>query len=311
MLPFLSLLPILLYLLVLRSLDSFALAKWSLLGICTGVGILSCLLALAHARLLGIQCIPYNVAIEEILKGCFMVYLVLSKRIRFLAETLIYGAAVGGGFAVLENIIYLYYNPDMYVGTAIFRGFGVAIMHMGCTGLVASLALLTLDRKPRVLYLVLSFIPSFLIHFVHNTVQFEPLLQLTLFILVFFFMFLLIFHVDEKRIYKWMDHSISVDIETLSSIKQGNFSTTKAGLYLLSVKEQFHPEVFFDIICYVEIYYEMVIEKQSLMLMQQAGFKDELSPEEQAARSAKEKEFKELRKRIGKSGNWILRPIIR
>ena len=108
-----------------------------------------------------------------------------------------------------------------------------------------------------------------------------------------------------------MDHSISVDIETLSSIKQGNFSTTKAGLYLLSVKEQFHPEVFFDIICYVEIYYEMVIEKQSLMLMQQAGFKDELSPEEQAARSAKEKEFKELRKRIGKSGNWILRPIIR
>lgn len=76
--------------------------------------------------------------VEEVLKGIVLAWLIVKNKFRFMAQCLIYGAAIGSGFSLLENIIYSYFNPGMAIGTSIVRGFGCAILHMGCTALFAT-----------------------------------------------------------------------------------------------------------------------------------------------------------------------------
>ena len=304
-----SILPIALYLLVLKLLDSFALIHPGIFLECLVWGAV-CGLGLYFIgksgvlELYGISLMPL---LEELLKGGLLIYMISGRRIRFLAETIIYGAATGGGFALTENIFYLAFNPDMTVDTAIFRGFDCAFLHIGCTALVAALFLLLSNRNPFVSVL-LSFVPPVILHFLHNGIDIPPTIKLAFTALLFFFIFVGMFNLGEKKIYNWIDHSISTDIQTLSSIKKGNFSSTKTGMYLLSMKEQFKPEVFFDVINYVELYLELKIEKQSRMLLSQTGFKpDDVSEE---IYQSKRKELLSLKSLIGKTGFIVLRPIV-
>ena len=107
-----------------------------------------------------------------------------------------------------------------------------------------------------------------------------------------------------------MDHSISIDVQTSSAIRNGNFSSTRAGEYLLGVKEQFDPEVFFDMVCYVQLFLELRIEKQSYMLLCQAGFGGEAMGVTLQEHQAKKAELESLSRRIGKTGMWVLSPLI-
>ena len=310
-----SLLPIALYLLALKVFDSFALARWGRLGLCFLYGACCCLLAFLVTRtgridteVKGFSVMP---VVEELLKAGIMIHLILRKKIKFLAEALIYGAAVGGGFSMVENIVYLGYNSDMSLGTALFRGFGCAILHIGCTALAAALLLITSDWKYKLPAVALSLLPSMCIHVIHNLSLVKPEIQLAAVILLFLAIFLTVFNIGEKKIYRWMDHSISTDVQTLSAIKLGNFSATKAGQYLLSVKEQFNPEVFFDMICYVQLYLEAKIEKQSYMLLCQAGFDGKDNGFDVKGHEAKISELDGLKKNIGKTGYIVLSPIVK
>lgn len=307
-----SILPITVFLIILELLNSFSLVKWpKLVGcICYGAAICGMLFLLSplvsNREVGGLSIMPL---LEEFFKAILVVALVLRRKIRFLVEALIYGAAVGGGFALAENVIYLIFNTDMSVGTSIFRGFSCASLHVGCTALIATIAVIVKDAKPAVLFMILGFIPSIILHYIHNGMMLNPATQLIISVSVFTILFIFLFSLGEKKIYKWMDHSISVDVQTLSSIKKGSFATTKAGMYLLDVKEQFAPEVFFDMIIYVELYLELKIEKQSRMLLSQAGFgnEDKTSDEEY---NGKIQELANLRNQIGKTGLQVLGPLV-
>ena len=305
----LSLLPVLAYLLALKALDSFSLARWKMLLACLGYGIACCLVLFFFS--FG----DFTPVAEEIFKGGLAVFLILKKRIRFLPESLIYGGTVGAGFALLENIIYLYYQPEMMVGTAVVRGFGCAILHMGCTALVAAIFLLLISsRIPNPLGALLSFIPSTLIHISYNLAQqhdlANPMVLMVVIVFVFICLFIILFSYGEKRIYKWMDHSISIDVQTLSAIRTGNFSSTKAGKYLLDVREQFKPDCFFDMICYIQLHLELKIEKQSYMLLCETGFSGEDMGETLEEHLAKKSELAALKRRIGTTGMRVLSPLV-
>lgn len=308
-----SLAPIFLYILVLKLLDSFALVHWKTLvlcmiyGIAGGAAILGLVRITGPIELAGISVVPL---IEEIVKGALIVWMVLHRKMKFLAEALIYGASVGGGFALIENVIYLVSQPDMAVVTAIFRGFGCAFLHIGCTALIATLMLLLVNKLGKI-SAVIAFLPSVVLHFLHNEMDPSPVLTFVSTLVLFSIIFVVLFSLGEKIIYKWMDHSISFDVMTLSAIKAGNFASTKAGMYMLDVKEQFKPEVFFDMINYLELYLDLKIERQSLMLLNQAGF----SPDEMGISTDvhKEKmtEFKALGKFIGQTARQVLSPLVR
>ncbi len=293
-------------------MDGFALASWKMLFLYLLYGGVSCFLAFGISRCASLSIRGFSLMplLEELLKALLLIILVLQKKLQFMAEALIYGSATGGGFSLVENIIYLVFQPDMYIGTAVVRGFGCAILHMGCTALIVSLLLTATEKRISIGRIVMAVIPSIVIHFIYNSFLTDKVaLRMVLCMCLFILLFLLLFSLGEKKIYRWMDHSISTDIQLLSAIRQGNFSTTKAGRYLLGVKEQFQPEAFFDIFCYVRIYLELKIQKQSDMLLSQAGYSAETAPE--AERTAQKAELAALEKRIGRTGMWVLSPLIK
>lgn len=314
-----SILPTAIYLLVLKALDSFALARFKLIIRNILFGLMWCAVAfiLTNPVCFGIPVSIGDISmmplVEEILKGFILARLIVKRKFRFMAQCLIYGAAIGSGFSLLENIIYFYFNPDMAIGTATVRGFGCAILHMGCTALFATILLLVYKKLHNALGIVISIIPSVAIHFAHNIALekqlINPMIALVLIIVLFIALFIFLFTYGEKKIHEWMDNSISNDIQTRAAIRTGNFSSTKAGEYLLSVKEQFEPEVFFDMICYVQLLLELRIAKQSDMLLRQAGFGEEDAEQRHAERNAKKAELNALARQIGKTGMRILAPL--
>ena len=110
-----SILPNALYLLVLKVLDSFALARFKLIIRNILFGIMWCAIAfiLTNPVCLGIPASIGEVSmmplLEEIFKGFILARLIVKRKFRFMAQCLIYGAAIGSGFSLLENIIYFYF----------------------------------------------------------------------------------------------------------------------------------------------------------------------------------------------------------
>lgn len=307
-----SVIPLLLYLLVLKSLDSFRIVHWRWLVVCMAVGCGSCLVAWAFSEMSAALAVPFHAPLfEEILKALVALCVMRLFRIVFFAEALCYGAAIGAGFSLVENIIYIYFSPDMLFATALFRGLGTSMLHIGCTSLFLVLWLLAKNNSWKTVFRLWGILPCILIHALYNLHHFQPLVQMVAVVVIFFVIFLCVSNYNEKCIGKWLDQSMMNDIDLLSAIKDGTLPDTKAGQYLMSVKEQFDPYVFLDIICYVQLYLELTITAKSRMMLRESGLLDAESEDDKSQRTAMLKEFNTLRGNIGKMGEIILHPIVK
>ncbi|MGL5271953.1 MAG: PrsW family glutamic-type intramembrane protease, partial [Phocaeicola sp.] len=116
---------------------------------------------------------------EELIKGIGVLLLVRFKKSVFFIDSAIYGAAVGAGFALSENIHYIAAIPHMSVGIAMIRGLATAIMHCGA---VASTAVLLNwfygSRKWCVRVYFIALIPAVLLHALYNSLIMPPVLSL-------------------------------------------------------------------------------------------------------------------------------------
>lgn len=307
-----SVIPLLLYLMVLKSLDSFRIVHWRWLVVCMAVGCGSCLVAWAFSEMSAALAVPfYAPLIEEILKALVALCAMRLFRIVFFAEALCYGAAIGAGFSLVENFIYIYFSPDMLFATALFRGLGTSMLHIGCSSLFLVLWLLAKNNSWKSVFRLWGILPCILIHALYNLHHFQPLVQMVAVVVVFLVIFLCVSNYNEKCIGKWLDQSMMYDIDLLSAIKDGTLPDTKAGQYLMSVKEQFDPYVFLDMICYVQLYLELTITAKSRMMLRESGLLDAESEDDKSQRTAMLTEFNTLRGNIGKMGEIILHPIVK
>lgn len=307
-----SVIPLLLYLLVLKSLDSFRIVHWRWLVVCMAAGCGSCLVAWAFSEMSATLAVPFHAPLfEEILKALVALCAMRLFRIVFFAEALCYGAAIGAGFSLVENIIYIYFSPDMLFATALFRGLGTSMLHIGCSSLFLVLWLLAKNNSWKTVFRLWGILPCILIHALYNLHHFQPLVQMVAVVVIFLVIFLCVSNYNEKCIGKWLDQSMMNDIDLLSAIKDGTLPDTKAGQYLMSVKEQFDPYVFLDMICYVQLYLELTITGKSRMMLRESGLLDAESEDDKSQRSAMLKEFYTLRGNIGKMGEIILHPIVK
>ncbi|MGH7129835.1 MAG: PrsW family glutamic-type intramembrane protease, partial [Planctomycetaceae bacterium] len=87
---------------------------------------------------------------EEALKALVIVCLFRTHRIGFLVDSAIMGFAVGAGFALVENVYYLYSAEHSNVAVWIVRGFGTAIMHGGVTAIFAIVSQALIERSMRI-----------------------------------------------------------------------------------------------------------------------------------------------------------------
>ena len=322
-----ALLPVVVYIIVVYVLDSFALISVKRLLLLVLCGMATALVCFGLFQLTW-MILPETVSdfvdpvVEEAVKAIPLLILARRKKIAFFIDSVICGAAVGGGFSILENIFYLVLGDELGMGTILFRGLEVALIHMGCSAIVAAALMFAvrLDGRRRA-HLEIKrrdvWMAAFLLlaapalHVAHNTFHFNPLMQ---FIAVFGSMAGLLvwtYQYDGDMIHRWLDKGLDKQVDLFRSIQEGNLTQTKTGEFLLSVKDSFTPEMFFDVICYVKLNVELSIAAKSRFMLREA--KLDLPIDEEQARTirAQYEEYRLLEKRLGQSARITIAPVVK
>jgi len=311
-----GLLPVLFFLAGLLYFDSYKLVsiRWVLFAIAIGAAlvVVSYFINGALLNVLDIRYLTYtrygSPLVEELLKGLAIVVLMRHNRIGFLVDAAIFGFAVGAGFALVENLYYLQTLENARMGTWIIRGFGTAIMHGGATAIFAVSAHALTEQKGPLGNVVL--LPGFLVaaavHSIFNHFFFSPILTTMLVLVLLPMLVIVIFQQSEKSVVRWLDIGFDADTELLHLINSGEFSSSKVGLYLHSLKEKFRGEVVADLLCYLRLHVELAIRAKGLLMMRESGFENVTGEETKA----KLKEMKYLEKSIGPTGKLAIRPFL-
>lgn len=322
-----ALLPVVIYIIVVYVLDNFALISVKRLIVLVLCGMAAALACFGLFQLTG-SFLPdrvsdyVNPVVEEMVKGIPLLYLARRKKIVFFIDSVICGAAVGGGFSILENIFYLLLGGPMSMGTILFRGLEVALIHMGCSALVAAGLMFAVRlaerrrsrleiKKKDVWMAAFLLVAAPALHVFHNAFHFNPLLQ---FLFVFGSMAALLvwtYQYDGDMIHRWLDRGLDKQMELLQSIKAGELAQTKTGVFLLSVKDSFPPEVFFDLICFVELNIELSVAAKSRFMLHEAGLAMPLNEEQAALIRSQYEEYRQLEKRLGQSARMTIAPVVK
>ena len=310
-----ALLPVVIYIFVVYKIDNFSLisVKNLLLQVLCGmVTALACfgLFQLTGEMLADEHSDYINPVLEELVKGLPLLYLASRKKIVFFIDSVICGAAVGGGFSILENIFYL--------------GLEVALIHMGCSAIVAAGLMLVIRliersrsrlglKRSDIAMSVFLLLEAPVLHVCHNAFHFNPLMQ---FIFVFGTMGGLLmwtYFYDVDMIHRWLDKGLDKQLALLDSIKDGHLDDTPTGVFLESVKDAFPPEDFFDIICYVQLNVELNVAAKSRVMIRESGLERDLplSDAEKELFMAQYTEYKILEKNLGKAARMTIAPIVK
>ncbi|MFH0760450.1 MAG: PrsW family glutamic-type intramembrane protease [Bacteroidota bacterium] len=313
-----SLSPVFLLLSLFLFLDSLRLVNKMILLACLGWGILSAALSFyANTFLVGYFHLSFDFLsgtvapfVEEFLKMGLILLLIKRNRVGFMIDGAIYGFSTGAAFSLAENIFYLihYGQEDSNLMVWITRGFGTAVMHGGTTAIFAILVVSSLNRQAVFgVAVLLGAVSAVLIHGCFNALTAYPVLA-TVFILVIIPVSLILsFQYNEKAIRKWLEMEFDTEVALLRMIRQGKFSETRAGNYLLSIRNYFPGEVVFDLYCFINLYTELSIKAKSVLMLRENDFI--ISPDPSIP--AKLKELKSLRQRIGRSGYLAISPVLR
>jgi protease PrsW len=311
-----SILPVVLFLVFLFLLDSFKLVLKKILLYCLLWGASSAAIAYYSNNFLfenlhlsfrtgSLYIAPF---IEELLKSLAILLLIARKRIGFMIDASIYGFAIGAGFSLAENLLYLNTITDQNLLIWIVRGFGTAFMHGGCTALFSVIFIGGKSRNvSNIISLILSLSFAYAIHSTFNHFHIDPVIQTLGIIVVLPVVFILIFKYNETQLQNWLEIEFNSEIELLNMINKGQFGSTRAGEYLTSLKSRFTSEAILDMYCYIQIYLELSIKAKRNVMLKENGF----APIIENDIDGKLKELSLLRKQIGKVGELTLSPLIR
>ncbi len=308
--------PLALFIILLVVMDSFSLTRWTTLLFSIAAGMVMYLVSWLICRIPAIGENRLLVSIvEELCKGAILYLLIARHKVGLLGDATIYGSAIGAGFGLLSNVFELtelYELGHVDVWHTIFLGCEAAVMHIGCTSLLAMVLIMVhqgkygSSQKAKALGTVIAFLATILVHYVHLLWPFNPLILTAILIVYFVVSKRSLFKKNSRFVHDWLDEGINNEINLLGAVKRGEFHSTRAGEYMLSLKESFDPETFFDMFCYVENYLELSIAARSNLILKEAG----LEPITDPVNQARLLELAELRKRMGPTAEIALQPIV-
>ena len=321
-----ALFPVALYIFVVYTLDNFSLVGILDLMLLVGAGLLAAAACFGLFRLTDpfvserVSDYLYPI-LEEAVKALPLWWLARRKKIAFFIDSVICGAAVGGGFSILENILYLLMG-NLGIGTALFRGLEVALIHMGCSAIVAVALMFTVRllerrharlpvKKSDITMSLFLFFVAAILHILHNYLHPDPLLQ---FVVVFGSLgglLVWVYQYDGDMIHRWLDRGLDKQVALMMDIQQGHLGETKTGQFLLSIKENFPAEVYFDIICYVQLYIELAVAAKSRFMTREAGLDEPLDEATRNRYLEQYAEFKNLEKALGQSAKMTVAPVVK
>ncbi len=246
--------------------------------------------------------------VEELLKGAPLLYLLRSRRIGFLVDGVIFGYAVGTGFALVENVYYLLALPDASLLLWLIRGVGTAVMHGATT---ATLAICTIALQLRrdsdsLLLAPPGVLGAIAIHSAFNHFMISPLLSALLMMLVVPPLLVLVFAQSERYLQAWLGSGFDLDSDLLRLMHSGDFQASKPGRYLATLRDRFDGSALADMLCYLKLQAELSLQAKGLLMMRESGF--DVPKDEGVVSKIEEIQF--LEKSIGRTGLLALRPIL-
>lgn len=247
-------------------------------------------------------------AVEETLKALPVLLLLRAKRVGFLVDAAIFGFAVGTGFALVENLYYLWALPDAPIALWIVRGFGTAVMHGGTTAITAITTKVLFQRKEaEPLWLALpGLVAAFSIHSFFNQFVLSPMMSAIAILIILPPLLVFVFDQSEKYLQSWLGSGFDLATELLKAIRSGAFTLSRPGRYLQSLREHFDPAVVADMLCYLRLHTELSLRAKGILMLRESGFPVTRDPE--IEEKLRELEF--LRKSIGKTGELALAPVL-
>lgn len=308
--------PVLLFLLFMKLMDSFKLVRFRQAFIAIGVGAASAVAAMYvnHQILvwtdLSFAAFSRFIApvTEEVLKILFVVYLVRAKKVGFMVDAAILGFAAGAGFAIIENIYYFNVLTHASLVTWFVRGFGTAVMHGGTIAIAAMITKDLADRKswPAIIVFLPGLVTAVAIHAIFNLFLLPPVNNTLLIVITLPPVIYLVFKKSEQNTRVWLGTGLDSDMEMLNMLLAGNISETRIGQYLNSIREKFPPEAVGDMICYLRLYLELSIKAKGVLIMKESGIDLPGDPEV----TAQFDELEYLRRNIGRTGILAIQPLM-
>lgn len=245
--------------------------------------------------------------VEELLKALVVVGLFRTHRIGFLVDGAILGFAVGAGFAVVENVYYLF-TADANVGIWVVRGFGTALMHGGATAIFALVSQAATDRQLQggLPYYLPGLGAAVVLHSAFNHFLFTPPLMTLLVLAVLPPLLWLVFRRSATHVHDWLELDFDADARLLAEINSGQFTDTHIGEYLADLRERFEGPVVVDLLCYLRVYTELALGAKGMLMMREHGIDAPVS--ETIVENFAELDY--LEKSIGRAGLLAIRPFL-
>jgi RsiW-degrading membrane proteinase PrsW (M82 family) len=317
-----SVLPVFLFLAALLLIDSYKLVTLRAILLSVAAGVVAALAGYAAnvwlrpALHLDFDRYSRYVApvVEESLKAIFVVWLLWRSKVGFVVDAAIHGFGIGTGFALVESLYYLHAAQDAGIWSWIVRGFGTAIMHGGCTAIMAMVSKSLLDRHgrvqgrglPRPSVIIPGLAVAIVLHSIYNHFLVQPIIATALIVLVLPWISVAVFQQSERETKSWVGEGFDDDQELLRVVHAGEVSGTPVGRYLVTLRSRFAPEVIVDMMCLLRLHAELAVRAKGVLMMREAGFDAPPDP------SVKDKldELKYLERSIGKTGLRALNPFL-
>jgi RsiW-degrading membrane proteinase PrsW (M82 family) len=244
--------------------------------------------------------------IEEALKAVIMIALFRMNRIGYKLDAVISGFAIGAGFSVVENILYLTMFPKFGAGTWVVRGLGTAVMHGTTLALLAAIAHELAERETREAagdfdFRLWWFLPGYLvavaIHTAFNQFPERPLVAMMGAVIFAPIAILGVFHFGAAEAERWLTEEHAQHDAQVEELRAGRWPDGPAGRKIAALAERVGPESAKRIRRYWELQAWLVAEAEETLIEQAEG-DVQFDPTEIRAAFA---ELARLRQALGRS----------
>ena len=319
----LALVPVLVLLAVFVWLDAFKLMSFGEVVTLLIFGGLGALLAYpVSGRMLDTLPIGFSTYsrfvapwIEEAIKGAIVVALFRLNRIGYKLDAVISGFAIGAGFSVVENILYLTMYPAYGAGTWLVRGVGTAVMHGATLAIFATLAHQLSERETRQAagdfqFNLLWFLPGYLVavalHSAFNQFPEQPLVAMLGAIVITPIVLVAIFHFGMVEAERWLTTEHAVHRAQLETLRSGEWPDSPSGRKVAALADRLDVEARKRVRRYWELHAWLVGEAEEIMIEEEQG-DVKLHPDQVRAALA---EIDGLRRALGRSTVTALNAIL-
>ena len=218
--------------------------------------------------------------IEEALKAVIMIALFRFNRIGYKLDAVISGFAIGAGFSVIENVLYLTIFPFYGTGTWLVRGLGTAVMHGTTLALLAAIAHEFAERETREAagefdFHLWWFLPGYLvavaIHTAFNQFPDRPLVAMMGAIIIAPIALIGIFQFGTAEADRWLKAESAEHRAQVEALRAGDWPVGPSAPRIAALADRAGSEAAKRIRRYWELQAWLVAEAEETMLEEEEG----------------------------------------